>query len=117
MRPAGEHQRGDQRPDRRGGAQRAQPRRADVQDRAGEQRQQRHRPAEQHREQVQQDRAEQDRRPPDEAQPLQHPVQAGRLRAGRLRLAGCGRGVGAGACGRTVTTHPAATRHMPAASR
>ena len=69
-----------------------------MQDGPGEDRQQRHRTPEQHREQVEQDGAEQDRGVADEAQALQHAVQIGALGRGvvavrpiRARSGGVGR--------------------------
>ena len=62
QRAAHEHHAGHHRARGRRAAQHAEPDRPGVQDRLREHRQQRDRPAEQHREEVEQDRAEQDLR-------------------------------------------------------
>ena len=69
-----------------GAARRApRPRRPDVQDLAGEDRQDRDRAAEQHREQVQRDRAHEDRAREEEGEALAHAGDQRRLRARRGR--------------------------------
>ena len=78
-RPARQHDRHRQRAQRRRAAQQAQAPGADVQDVLGEDRQQRHRAAEQHREQVERDRAQHHLVLPHVAHAGEQRVQAHRL--------------------------------------
>ena len=76
-RPTREHDPGEQGAHRRRAAQHAEPDGADVEDVAGEERQQRDRAAEQDRDEVERDRAEQHRRPPHEAEPGEQRAEPG----------------------------------------
>ena len=63
-------------PDRRRGTQEPEPRRPDLEDVLREDRKQRDRTAEEHREEIERDRAEQNVRAADEANAGEHLVQA-----------------------------------------
>ena len=105
-RPARQADAGDERADRGGTAQHAEPERARVQDRACEQRQQRDRAAEQDGEQVERDRSEQDRRRADEANPAEQALAPRRLFPGARRSRGSG----------TITTQAAEAASMTTAT-
>ncbi len=59
-------------------AEEAEPRRADLEDVLREDRQKRHRAAEQHREEIERDRAEENVRPPDQSHAGEHLAETGR---------------------------------------